>query len=260
MRRFVSPLILLVVALSGCDATVRPPSSTPLSDQLAVYSIVQAGDSTQYALVTRPRPADEWQTQYVQGASVKIAGQSLSVVPEDTIGDLRQPPLPLPMETNRNYVTDSLPIGAGETVRLRVTREEQTVTGTVEVPGAFQGAVDSMTVHWRPSAGAQEYTLRVRRYKNVGGVAWAYTTTTTDTMATIPDVRRYGEDFQQGPHDIIITAVDSNYVSYKDEEARRSGIEGGFGIFGAVTRIAGTVTLPATDQTKQGTVGGLSSE
>jgi hypothetical protein len=247
MPRYAIPIALALLLAAGCDTAVQPPIPDP-PDELAVYSTVEAWSSTQYAVVTKPRAADERQVRYVQDASVQIAGRRLSLVPEDSIGDLY---LERPGEEYANYVTDSLKTMPGETYTLRVTRKEQEVTGTVQVPAAFQGTVDSMTVHWRPSAGAERYTLRVRRYNEDDAVEWEYITTTTDTMATIrPEEAEYSTSFQEGSHEVIITAADPNYVAYQKQDARRAGIEGGFGFFGAVTRIAGTISLPAVDTAK----------
>lgn len=235
----------------GCDTTVQPPIPNP-PDSLAVYSVVTTGDSSQYAVVARPRAADERPLRYVQNATVEIAGRRLLVVPEDSISFGGFDPLTPPGESDANYVADSLSVQPGETVRLRVSTDAREVTGTVQAPGAFTGVVDSMTVRWRPSAGAQTYRVRVRRYDDIGDVEWEYVTTTDDTTTTIPEeTERYNSSFQPGPHEVLITAVDPNLAGYRDEGVRRSGVEGGFGFFGALTRIGGTVTLPATDEEKQ---------
>lgn len=252
MSRYTTLLVLVVGLLTGCDASIQPPIPEP-PDRLAVYSAVTARDSSQYAVVTRPRPADERSTQYVQDATVEMDGHPLTVVPEDSIPFGGYDPLTPPGDRPANYETDSLYIEPGETVRLRVTTDAHEVTGTVQVPGAFTGTVDSMTVHWRSSAGAKLYKVRVRRYEE-GDVEWEYVTTTDDTTTSIPkESERYNASFEKGPHEILITAVDSNLVKYQDNETRRSGIEGGYGFFGAVTRIGAQVELPATSEKAKNT-------
>ncbi|MFB6271779.1 MAG: DUF4249 family protein, partial [Salinibacter sp.] len=241
MNRSILVPLLIALGLFGCDTTVQPPIPAP-PEGLAVYSAVRAFDSTHYALVSRPRAADERPIQYVQDATVRIGGQALSVVPEDSINRYGYRPLTPPGQRSANYVADSLPIRPGKTYRLRVTTEEHTVTGKVCVPGAFTGVVDSMTVRWHPSQGAQLYKVRVRRYAEYD-VAWEFVTTTRDTSATIvPEAVRYNASFEPGPHEVIITAADSNLVRYRKATVRRAGIEGGFGFFGAITRIQGTVS------------------
>jgi len=251
MSRSVSSLVLVALLLAGCDTTVQPPIPNP-PDSLAVYSVVTAGDSSQYAVVARPRAADERPLRYVQDATVEIAGRQLLVVPEDSISLGGFDPLTPPGESDANYVADSLSVQPGETVRLRVSTDTREMTGTVRVPGTFTGVVDSMTVRWRPSAGAQTYRVRVRRYDDIGDVEWEYVTTTDDTTTTISEESdQYGGSFQPGPHEVLVTAVDPNLAGYRDEGVRRSGVEGGFGFFGALTRIGGTVTLPATDDNER---------
>jgi len=251
MIRYTVLLLFLVGLLMGCDTTVQPPIPEP-PDSLEVYSAVQAGDSSQYAFVAEPRAADQSSIQYVQDARVQVAGHSLRVVPDSLLFPGTIEPATPPGESNANYVTDSLVIQAGETVQLRVSTEAHEVTGTVQVPGSFTGTVDSMTVHWRPSAGAQQYEVKVQRFDDRGEVEWEYRTTTSDTMTTISNESdNYSGTFQPGPHGVFITAVDTNLANYQDRDARRAGIEGGYGFFGAITRIGGAVTLPATDEKKR---------
>lgn len=250
MVRFVTPLALALILLISCDTAVNPPVPAP-PEGIAVYSVVKAQDSTQYALVTKPRRADEPRLQYLQDASVHIAGEPLTVVPEDSLDAYDgRPLLSRPGGDNANYVTDALEIPPGERVRLRVSRGEHEVTGTLRVPGDFTATVDSMTIRWQPSTGAQTYTLRVRRYNGMGNVEWEYVTTTSDTVATVPSATDHGA-FQPGSHGIIITAVDSNLARYADPGTRRAGLEGGYGVFGAITQAKGTVPLPATDRTER---------
>lgn len=251
MKRYTVVPALLIFAIVGCDTTVQPSIPDP-PEKLEVFSILKAGDSTQYALVSEPRPADEERMQYVQAASVSIAGERLPVIPEESLDPYGGGRFPLarPGKEDANYVTDSLFVKPGKRLRLRVVQGKREVTGTVRVPESFTGTADSMTVYWQPSAGAEQYTLRVRRYDDVGDVEWEYVTTTPDTVATVPAETDYGA-FRPGPHGVIVTAADSNLVQYTDPNVRRSGIEGGFGVFGAITRIQGTVVLPATDDNER---------
>jgi hypothetical protein len=247
MRRFVLLLLLPVLLAAGCDTAVQPPLPDP-PDELAVYSVVQAWDSTQYAVVTTPRAADQRPLQYVQDATVQIDQDSLTVVPQDSIFGGGYDPLTPPGEVDANYRTESLYVAPGETVELQATQDGKDVTGTVQVPGTFRGSVDSMTVHWGPSAGAAAYRVRVRRYEE-GDTAWEFVTTTRDTSVVVDREGGYGT-FQEGPHEVLITAADSNLMTYREQEVRRSGVNNGFGFFGAITRIGGSVTLPATDTAK----------
>ncbi len=244
MCRYAIPIALALLLAAGCDTAVQPPIPEP-PDSLAVYSAVRAWDSTQYAVVTTPRAADQRPLQFVQDATVQIGGQTLTVIPEDSIQPGGYRPLTPPGQERANYRTDSLHVAPGETIDLRVTREEKTVMGTVQVPGAFRGSVDGMTVHWSPSAGAAAYRLRVRRYEN-GDDQWQFLTTSRDTSVTIDRDGSYGT-FQPGLHEVLITAVDSNLMAYRDKEISHSGVEGGFGFFGAITRVGGTVSLPASN-------------
>lgn len=249
MRRYAILTALALLLAAGCDTAVQPPIPDP-PGELAVYSVVQAWDSTQYAVVTTPRAADQQPLQFVQDATVQIDEQALTVVPEDSIQIGGYDPLTPPGERRANYRTDSLYVAPGETVELRATQEEKTVSGTAQVPGAFRGTVDSMTVHWEPSAGAAGYRVRVRRYED-GDTAWEFVTTTRNTAVVVDREGEYGE-FQAGEHAVFIAAVDSNLMAYRERNVRRSGVEGGFGVFGAITRIAGTLPLPAVDTTAKG--------
>jgi len=260
MSRFLSILAVCAVWLGGCDAIVRPSVPQP-PDGIAVYSTVRAHDSTQYAVVSRPRAADENQIRYVQNADVAIGGHELRVVPAESLTPGVFDPLTPPGETIANYRTDSLRIRPGGRYSIRVITDSHRVTGSVHVPGRFTAVVDSMMIRWTQSPGARTYHVRLRRYRSDDNdLAWEYRATTEDTSIVVPEVADRGGEFVPGVHHVLVTAVDSNLVSYRRPESRRAGIHGGYGFFGATTRIGGFVTIPARSDGSGGSNGGSVDE
>jgi len=240
-------LVCMIGGLLGCDSAVRP-SIPPPPEGIAIYSGLQAGDSTQYAVVGAPRPADQRALRYLQEASVEIAETRLSVVSEDSIfgsGNL----LSLPGQNVANYATKDLYVRPGVTYRLRVEHERDTVTGTTQVPGRFKVTAENLTIRWTNSEGAQRYRVRVQSTGDEGHQVWNYEATTS-TRSVVVDTSADAEAFQEGVHSVVVAAVDSNLTRYREEEPERTGLNKGFGFFGSVTRVGTRVPLPATTDTK----------
>jgi hypothetical protein len=82
--------------------------------------------------------------------------------------------------------------------------------------------------------------------RHVPDDGWSRTLIASDTTATIT-----GSDdfpFEPGLHDIRVIAVDSSLARFREEGVKQAGLEGGLGVFGAVTVIRDTVSLPATGE------------
>lgn len=259
MVRLVAISVLIGMLLPGCDATVQPPPPPSPPDTLAVHAVLHSGRSTQRALVSRPLPVDGGDEgediQHVQDATVRIGGRGLPVLPPDSTANYTGTNL---LGRGANYEADPFRVAPGDTYTLQVTREETEITGTTRAPGSFAVTVDSMTVRWTRSTGAAEYALRVRRYDEDGDVQYRNVSPIRTREQAVPlDTSQFSNPFQPGRHAITVIAADSNLARYRQDAIQQSGLEGGLGVFGAVTVLRDTVSLPATDENERRTGGPL---
>ena len=254
MDRLVAISALFGMLLTGCDTTVQPPPPPSPPDTLAVHTVLHTGRSAQRALVSRPLPVDvgdeREDIQHVQDATVRIGGRLLHVLPPDSTANYNGADL---LGRGANYKADSFDVASGETYDLQVTRNERAITGTVRVPGSFAVAVDSMTVQWTQSSGAAEYALQVRRYDEEGELQYLNVSPIRTRRQRVSlDTSQFSDPFQPGPHVLAVIAADSNLTRYRQDAVQQSGLEGGLGVFGAVTVVRDTVSLPATAKTSAG--------
>jgi hypothetical protein len=247
MARLVAISVLVGMLLTGCDTTVQPPQPPSPPDTLAVHAVLHSARSAQRALVSQPLPVDvgdeEEDIQHVQDATVRIGGRLLSVLPPDSTANYTGANL---LGRGANYETDSFNVVPENTYDLRMTRNDTKITGTARVPGSFAVTVDSMTVKWTQSSGAAEYALRARRYDDEGRLQYQNRSPIRTRKQRVPlDTSSFSDPFQPGPHVVTVIAVDSNLARYREETVQQSGLEGGLGVFGAVTVVRDTVSLPA---------------
>lgn len=246
MPRLLVIAVFVGAVLGACDATFQPPDPPSPPDTLAVHAVLHSGRSTQRALVSRPGPVDvgdEGDTiRHVQDASVQIGNRTLTVLPRDSTANYIGADL---LGRGANYEAHSFDVASGEAYSLRVARKGTEVTGTARVPGSFAVTVDSMTVQWSRSSGAVEYELAVQRYEGDGEPDEIWYRTRTQKRTVPIDPSGLIDPFRPGPYVIRVIAADSNLARYRNDLVRRSGLEGGLGVFGAVMVRQDTVSLPA---------------
>lgn len=119
----------------------------------------------------------------------------------------------------------------GETYELKIETEGVVVRGRVTIPAAFTAKVEvrdgQRIVTWPRVAGAAGYSVGAYPYSRQ---------LQRDTFYVVP------ADAPPGP--MSITAVDPNLYQYLiDENLARSGIDAGYGVFGAIS--ATWVDLPS---------------
>lgn len=115
----------------------------------------------------------------------------------------------------------ALEMRPGETYDLRIETHGVVIQGAVTVPDSFEVRVDGRTVAWPRVRGAAGYSVEVR-----GRTAPAVQ---ADTQLVLPSGTSPGAL-------VVVKALDPQLHAYQlDPQAERSGIDRGYGVFGALT-------------------------
>jgi len=226
--------------LVGCDPSfTRPKLETP--DELAAVSILQPYADRQGLLLTTvstPQPL-EGDLTLVQNAAVRIEDVRLQNRPADSVG------FPQFLPRDGNYRTDTLAVRPGSTYALGVNKGEYALSGTVAVPDTFAGWSEGRRLVWTSSEGATRYQVHVEDAADTPFEFRADYTVTNTTVHVGENNLVGGGDTPNGSYYVEITAQDPNLTAFMRDETDRAGVEGGYGLFGARLRIAGTVRLSA---------------
>lgn len=127
----------------------------------------------------------------------------------------------------------ALDLRSGETYDIRIETDGVEIRGSVSIPEPFTisfGGPDGRTVSWPRVRGAAGYTVEAQ------GVLAA--TLQTDTSVVLPSHpgRNPTESIE-----VRVQALDPQLYRYHaSETAGRSGIDRGYGVFGALSRAGGT--------------------
>lgn len=236
-------LLLLIlcagIAIIGCDSLTRPNPDTP--DALAATSILDPQMDQQVLLLARvanPLPDSE-NAALVQDATVRIGGVRFDNRP--AAGSLRTGN---DLLAQANYRTDTLDVQPGETYSLSVEKGDYSLTGTVAVPDTFRAWAEGRRLVWTSSEGAVRYQVHIEDAADTS-FEFHREYTVTDTALRVEEVEKENETPPENYY-VEITAQDSHLVTFMRGETDQVGIKGGYGLFGARLRIAGTVTLSDT--------------
>ena len=117
----------------------------------------------------------------------------------------------------------ALDLQPGDSLELTLETMGVSIKGAVRIPPAFaltlETSDDRQRVHWPSVPGVRGYSVEVR------GRAAVFQ---TDTAFVVPSLPSSGAD-------IIVRAMDANLGEYVfNERSSRSGIDGGFGVIGAI--------------------------
>lgn len=233
MRRVAFIIAGAAALLVGCDSSLtRPEPDTP--DALAVTAILDSDADTQAVALTTissPLPGSKSPT-LVSNAAVQVDG---TVFPERQSED-QHTATRYPRQAN--YQTAALDVQPGSTYALTVEKKTHALTGTVAVPDTFRGWADGRRLRWTKSDGAARYRVHV---EDAADTSFEYLNeyTVPDTTVLVGD-----DGFAAGRYYVEIYAQDPNIAAFMRDETDRAGVAGGYGLFGARTLIAGTVTLP----------------
>lgn len=232
MTRATSALLLAVAAtavvLTGCDPSFTRAVPDRPSDMAAV-SILDPSSSRQGVLlmdVSDPRPG-EGNTDLIDSATITINGVDLANRTADSLDD--EGILP----ERANYRTSALDVKPGTRYRLDAQDGDRQLSGTVAVPDTFVGFARGRRLVWTKSRGAQRYRVTVE-----GSQTFEYYTSDTTVFVGPPS-----DSLPAAEYYVEVAAQDSNLTTFLQTDIDRAGISGGYGLFGAQTRIVGTVTL-----------------
>lgn len=206
-----------------------------------------------------------------------VPWDSLTYVPHVIPPDDSTQPLP-PVDTlvrtpdylavDANYVTDKLDVRPGRQYELAIAYKGHRITGQVTVPGTFSvKAAGPYRLSWTESAGAALYEVALVRLQD-SVQAHLFENATSETTLTLHEdfepphrregpphgrPRRHPESHGPEAYVVIIEAYDPNMAAFhsktrgrrgmEDPAQLRAGIEGAYGVFGAVTTIRDTVLL-----------------
>ena len=106
----------------------------------------------------------------------------------------------------------------------------------MRVPGAFSVQFDDGLLQWTSSEGAEQYDVNIERLDVREG---GRTFQTRDTMATDD-----GQPFESGTYRVVIEAHESNLTTFLTTDFDRAGVDGGYGLFGALTTVTDTLAVP----------------
>lgn len=237
--RRAAGLVLLVgmlLAVSACDSSVQPPVPEPPA-QPGLSLVLRVHADQQHALLTEVRAADQNRPYsnapfdaLLQTAELRVNETHFQVRPADSVDYDRSP---------YNYYADALVVEPGRTYDLHVQLENHNlVRGQTTVPGAFAVRAAGRRITWSASEGAARYRLLI--YAPDDSPSGYYVDTfTTDTSYTV----QAEGDFVPGAHVVRIQAQNQPYVAFSRDETAQAGLEGAFGVFGAVTTVSETVVL-----------------
>lgn len=232
MRRGALFIVVATALLVGCDSSVtRPEPNTP--DALAVTAILGSDADTQAVALTTvssPLPGSPSPT-LVSNATVQVDGTVFTERQNQEQGPITRYP------RQANYWSAALDVQPGSTYALTVEKGTHALTGTVAVPDTFRGWADGRRLRWTKSDGAARYRVHV---EDAADTPFEYLNeyTVPDTTVVVGD-----DEFTAGQYYVEIYAQDPNLAAFMGDETDRAGVAGGYGLFGARTLIAGTVTL-----------------
>lgn len=231
------PLALAIASCAGDEITI------PVTDEPFLYLVL--GETTtvfydpteiqrgQHALLltsgsavetARFRFADVFRMHREGGDSAFAWAQNQ--VPYPDVGSF---PHVADDEWNYYLPDDGSPLGAGDlragdTYELYIETEGDVVRGRVTIPGSFELTVDS------------EGGRRVAIWPNVPGAAGYRVHIGADRVRFQTDTVFVLGTNEADLVSVVVDALDPNAWGYAtDPQAARAGIDGGFGLFGAIT-------------------------
>lgn len=246
-HRAVLAVVLSGFLLLGCDSSfTRPKRETP--DALAAVSVLNPDADRQALLLTEvatPQPLQD-DLFLVQDATVQIGGTTLDNRPADSVE------FPRYLPRDANYRTDALDVRPGRTYTMTAETGKYRLTGTVAVPDTFIGRAEGHRLIWTESTGAARYQVRV---EDAADTSFEFENeyTVTDTTVRVETNTLSGavDTLVSGRYYVEIAAQDSQLTAFMRGTTDRAGIEDGYGLFGATTKVSGTVSLGETKKEKE---------
>lgn len=240
-RRLVPVLVAAALLLAACDGD---PVTVPTEQTPFLYLVLGEPSINQHAPFDGPRirqhamllglgsPAEN--ARYLTAQSFVMLEQGTlsrfgwehTGIPWDEVGSFpgvsfRDPNYQLaPQAADGRGAAELRP---GTTYSLRITTPLGTIIGETSTPGPIQGRIiesePTDLVAWAPVAGAMGYRVVAGDMYLVSDTAFRLPPDLDDDLA------------------VWVEALDPNVWSYLTDDALpRAGIEGGNGVFGAITR------------------------
>lgn len=262
--------LTVLLGAAGCDHVVDPTSSEA-PDEPFVMAVLAPADSTQHLLLSSALPVEQaGGFLYLQDATVRVGGVRYRNVPTDSLTycarvvsgrkdscatELVRVPESL---SQSNYLSRTLNVEAGRRYELEVVHAETRITGSTRVPDTFSvEAAGPRRIAWTPSAGAARYRAQLVRLRDSMPVHRAYgpTADTSIVLGEHFEPRSVGvpSDSERSGSEaylVWVEAYDAHMARYVqlgrelvDPRRLRASVQGGLGLFGAVTTVADTLML-----------------
>ena len=225
MFKFITHIILLLFIFSVTNCNDNPTNVEPLQYNVALSFVIVTDSVRQKALLSYVKPVNSNYSNYaalIDSANFHVNNIRMlyNLHPEFEFYHNR--------ERYYNYYSDSLNLKAEDTVKLTIIKNNITITGQTIIPGNFTISTNGKTISWTKSKNAFYYFIKVENEKRT----FTWQTTTMKLNVTINDKRFIPDNYK-----IEICAFDKNYYNYYNNGINNAGIEGAYGIFGAVNRV-----------------------
>lgn len=243
--RALTAVLLLAVAVPACSTEITFPENREPFLYLILNEVAPAGGPVQPALLLRQIRADSAAFLEADRFEMRRMGDGATFdwrhehlfgfVPFEDIGSTNL--------SEANYIlADSatarglgrVDLEAGDTYEVRVAAGQAEITGTVTVPDAFSVAVvdrgEDRRAVWPTVEGAEGYSVSLVELDGRGTFLQRDTTISLSSDARVVTVRAMGPQA---------------FRYLVDPDLRRSGIQGGLGVLGAIQVVRKEISAPS---------------
>jgi len=207
---------LMLAILISCETPI--PLQDAIDNEIVINSILIAGNSEQYLLMTMPTKSIGDSLQYVQDARIEVNGVLFMAIP----ANLRNP------QTPYNWVAPNLKIACGQLCSLRVFYKEKVIRGQTVAPASLEPVIiKNDTIRWRGDPSHYGYSVRLNEayFGHIGGTYFDF---------------RF--NFPAGRYFLQILAFDRNY-QYQQALSTTNGLDGAYGLFASACAWKDSVDL-----------------
>lgn len=243
---FRTAFLVIVALLITCENPTI--SDTELAYSSAIGFRLISGYSTQLGAVLKahkyttnnpPVVYNPVRKEYINNATVQVNSILYESVP---VG-----------ESGFNFKCDSLVVIPGNSYKITVYTENESISGMTTVPGSFRFESFDQDFKWSPGTGASYYQICIEKLKSdSSGIDrsaikyYKFCDTTTEPYYD-SDLIKDDLDFKNiqlpGLFKITVYAYDQNIFNYVHAGSQSAGIDNAYGYFGSITQTDTILTL-----------------
>ncbi len=135
-----------------------------------------------------------------------------------------------------NYYFDNINFSSGDTLNININIGNKHIDGIALIPSEFEIAIKDRTLSWQASRNAVSYKVEIRR----STPTYLYKSFITDKLKFSLE----SSIFSKGSYRLTVTAFDANSNDFFSGKTQKAGIDGAFGVFGAIRSRTLDVELP----------------